>query len=133
MHSAKAAAATGDGGLRSWRSITLLPPPPPLHSWALNLSSTPPPGPLIPLSLTNSSAVCMCVHMRAGLRARVSHRSPPRGRLPSAGDAWVPPVNFTAFIWPDEWLAALSAPSACNLKWFPGAARRLQLWSRSPA
>ncbi|CAB1450329.1 unnamed protein product [Pleuronectes platessa] len=56
-----------------------------------------------------------CTPHRSGSRWRWglcswSHRSPLRGRLPSWGDAWVPPVNFTAFIWPDEWLAALSAP-----------------------
>lgn len=44
------------------------------------------------------------------MHTRVSHRSPPSCRLPSRGDAWVPPVNFTAFICPDEWRAALSAP-----------------------
>lgn len=53
-----------------------------------------------------SSAIC--VH--ACLLACVSHRSPLRSRQLSRGDAWVPPVNFTAFIWPDEWLAALSVP-----------------------
>lgn len=55
-------------------------------------------------------AICVCMYMHACLLTRVSHRSPLRGRLPSRGDAWVPAVNFTAFIWPDEWLAALSVP-----------------------
>lgn len=50
------------------------------------------------------------MYMHACLPTCVSHRSPPRRRLLSWGDAWVPPVNFTAFIWPDEWLAALSVP-----------------------
>lgn len=53
---------------------------------------------------------CACVYMYARLLTCVSHRSLPSCRLPSRGDAWVPPVNFTAFICPDEWRAALSVP-----------------------
>lgn len=75
----------------------------------------------------HSSAICAY----ACLLACVSHRSLLRGRQPSWGDAWVPPVNYTAFIWPDEWLAALSVPlpaissgspeprAACSFRRFP--------------
>lgn len=88
-------------GSSSWRSIILL------FSFPL-----PSPGPytssqfIHPAFFPHSSTIC--VHAR--LFACVSHRSLLRGRQPSWGDAWVPPVNYTAFIWPDEWLAALSVP-----------------------
>ncbi len=62
------------------------------------------------LSFPHSLASCLWMYMHACLPTCVSHRSPPRRRLLSWGDAWVPPVNFTAFICPDEWLAALSVP-----------------------
>lgn len=63
-----------------------------------------------PTFFPHSSAMCVCMYTHESLLTCVSHKSLPRSRLPSWGDAWVPPVNFTAFIWPDEWLAALSAP-----------------------
>lgn len=81
-----------------YTSIPLLPNP------------TPPPSPFILPPFPHSSASCVCMYMHARLLTCVSHRSPLRRRLPSWGDAWAPPVNFTAFIWPDEWLAALSVP-----------------------
>lgn len=56
------------------------------------------------------ACMCVCMHMYARLLTRVSHRCPPRRRLPSRGDAWAPPVNSAAFICPDEWRAALSVP-----------------------
>lgn len=61
---------------------------------------------ILPALSPHSSAICAY----ACPLACVSHRSLLRGRQPSWGDAWVPPVNYTAFIWPDEWLAALSVP-----------------------
>lgn len=83
----------------SWILLLFLAP-------ALNL--VPPPS---PFSLSQFlKYLCVCMYMHASLLACVSHRSPLRGRLPSLGDAWAPLVNFTAFIWPDEWLAALSVP-----------------------
>lgn len=54
------------------------------------------------------TVVRVCMYMYARLLTCVSHRSPPSWRLASRGDAWVPPVNFTAFICPDEWRTSLS-------------------------
>jgi len=76
----------------------------PLLSWVLN--AIPPLSPFILPSSPLSSAICVY----ACPFACVSHRSPLRAWQPSWGDAWVPPVNFTAFICSDEWLAALSVP-----------------------
>lgn len=88
--------------LLSWRSVIFL------------FSSSPEPKSRIPQLLpVHSSCLlpcCVQMYMYARLLTWVSHRSPRRCRLPSWGNAWVPPVNFTAFIWPDEWLAALSVP-----------------------
>lgn len=101
--------------LCAWRSVTLpssCSPEPP------NLDPTTSPTPFIPHLFPwlphSCQRVCVCVcvfvFMYARLLTRVSHRSLPSCRLPSWGDAWVPPVNFTAFICPDEWRAALSVP-----------------------
>lgn len=84
---------------------TPLPRPRTLHL----LKTTPPPGPFVPPSFPILQ-LFVCTYVRARLLTRVSRRSPPRGRLASRGDARLPPVDFTAFIWPDEWSAALSVP-----------------------
>lgn len=73
----------------------------PLPSWTHSQS-------IHPAVFPHSWAICVCVCVC--MCTCVSHRSPLRGPLPSWGDARVPPVNFTTFIWPDEWFAALSVP-----------------------
>lgn len=82
----------------------------PLLSWARVLNPIPPSSLSHSTFFLKSLTICVYTYMHACLLACVSHKSLLRGRLQSWGDAWVPLVNFTAFIWPDEWLAALSVP-----------------------
>ena len=82
-----------------------------LRPRAPNLDPATPPTPFIlHLFPWLPTVACVCMYMYARLLTRVSHRSPASCRLPSWGDAWVLPVNFTAFIYPDEWRAVLSVP-----------------------
>lgn len=80
----------------------------PLFSRAVNPIL--PPSPIHSTFFPNSLTIYVYMYMHARLLTCVSHRSLLRGWLLSWGDAWVPLVNFTAFIWPDEWLAVLSVP-----------------------
>lgn len=80
----------------------------PFLSWVQD--PIPPPSPFILPSFTILGLLmCVCTCMHACFHVLVTGLYY-EARQPSWGDAWVPPVNFTAFIWPDEWLAALSVP-----------------------
>lgn len=86
-----------------------------------------------PAFLHHSWATCVRMYMHACLLSCVSHRSLLWGPTAILGRCLGPSSQLYCLhlAW---WMAScLISPSACNLKWFPGASQCLQLWSLSSA